>query len=134
MALLGVVEKMQKTYRDSRWTVKVTVVSKDSRSFVAHLGFKISDFPIRFPRSDFSLKWQVGQGLCLWVVGPSLGGLLSQLLWYTCQHPWLGTQSQGIPGAPFPYVASIFSATLVPMESPFLPTTPPSEDRGRQNW
>ena len=57
MALLGVVKKIQKTYRDWKWTVKPSVVSKDSRSFIVHWGFKISDFPIRLRRLDFFLKW-----------------------------------------------------------------------------
>lgn len=57
MALLGVVEKIQKIYRDWKWTVKLSVVSQDSRSFRVHRGFKISDFPIRLQRLDFFLKW-----------------------------------------------------------------------------
>ncbi|KAJ8787219.1 hypothetical protein J1605_005805 [Eschrichtius robustus] len=54
---------MQKTYRDSRWTVKVTVVSKDSRSFVAHLGFKAVTEK-NFETKDFRASLENGVLLC----------------------------------------------------------------------
>lgn len=52
--MLGIMEKMRKAYRDSRWAENLAAVSKDSRNLIAHLGFKVRDFPSQISKMAFS--------------------------------------------------------------------------------
>lgn len=72
----GIVEKMQKTYRDSRWTVKLAVANKEwGGGTLAHLGVKMNYFPNQVSKIVFL---------------PEVAGgtrTPASRWWFSCPHP-----------------------------------------------